>query len=115
MAHPLTDCAATTAATAEPAAPRLLPSGRSVVVRVDGDGESLEVRTPGGEVEVLITLTAAGPLVRLSGARLELESPDSVSVRCRSFEVRAAEVTVRAEADLRLDGGMIRLNSPDGP
>src|SRR5579859_547084 len=66
-----------------PATERNLPSGRSVVVRVDGGKEELEVRSPNGDVEVRITLTDAGPVVSVRGARLELESPDAVSVNCR--------------------------------
>ena len=40
--------------------------------------EELEIRTAEGELEVRITLTEAGPLIQLRGARLEFESPDAV-------------------------------------
>lgn len=105
---------------------RQLPSGRSVVVRVNDSREELEVRSPQGEVEVRITLTDSGPVVSLRGARLELESPDAVSVTCRRFEVSTTEGTqlhsagdvnitgqemrVKTEADIHLNGGIIRLN-----
>ena len=96
---------------------RLLPSGRSVAVRIGECGETLEVRSPDGAVEVRIDLTDEGPVVRLRGARLELESP-SVAVRCGTFDVRAEgpltmtgrELRVKTEEDVHLNGGVIRLN-----
>lgn len=105
---------------------RELPSGRSVVVRVDGGREELEVRSPQGEVEVRIILTDAGPVVTLRGARLELESPDAVSVNCRRFDVKTGEgtsltsdgavqiegqeMTVKTEDDIKMKGKVIHLN-----
>jgi hypothetical protein len=88
------------------AEPRILPSGRSVIVRLADGTEELEIRSPRGDVEVRIVLTEAGPVVRLSGARLELEAAETVAVRCRRFEVRA-------EGDICLDGATVRLNSPE--
>ncbi len=85
---------------------KMLPSGRSVVVRLAGGAEELEIRSPQGAVEVRILLTDSGPVVRLSGARLELDAAETVAVSCRRFEVRA-------EGDICLDGAMIRLNSPE--
>jgi hypothetical protein len=86
--------------------PRTLPSGRSVVVRLAGGAEELEIRSPRGDVEVRVVLTDEGPVVRLSGARLELDAAETVAVNCRRFEVRA-------EGDICLDGATIRLNSPE--
>jgi hypothetical protein len=96
---------------------RRLPSGRSVVVRFGEEGEDLEVRSPEGDVEVRIELTDAGPVIRLCGARLELEAA-AVAVRCREFDVRAegplrmsgGELRVKTEEDIHLNGGVIRLN-----
>lgn len=108
------------------AAERVLPSGRSVVVRLSGRNEELEIRSPRGEVEVCITLTDAGPVVKLRGARLELESPDAVAIACRRFEVQTTEGTrldnagdvqitgrelhVQTTSDIHMNGGVIRLN-----
>jgi len=104
---------------------RRLPSGRSLVLRVDGAGEEIEIRSGRGEVEVRITLTDAGPVVALRGARLELEAPD-VAVRCKTFDVHATEalslssdrdvrieadeLRVKTEHDVHLNGAFIRLN-----
>jgi phage gp45-like len=84
----------------------VLPSGRSVVVRLAGGAEELEIRSSRGDVEVRIVLTEAGPVVRLCGARLELDAAETVAVNCRRFEVRATD-------DICLDGATIRLNSPE--
>ncbi len=103
-----------------------LPSGRSVVVKVDGGREGLEIRSPAGDVEVRIILTENGPEVNLRGARLEMEAIDTVALRCRRFEVQSPEGTeltssgdvqitgrelkVRTERDIHMNGEVIRLN-----
>ncbi|WP_406695660.1 hypothetical protein V5E97_32110 [Singulisphaera sp. Ch08] len=116
----------------EPAAfERPLPSGRTLVVRVGAEGEELEVRDRGGALELSISLTEAGPMVRIRAARIALESPETISLQCRRFEVDATEAVqlqsggevrigaremrVRTEADVHLDGAMIRLNCDPPP
>jgi hypothetical protein len=72
------------------------------VVVVTGE-DRVEVRDPDGEVQVTIRLDGEVPTVQLSGARLEIESTDTVAVKARVFEVRAAEkVDVRSEGELEL-------------
>jgi hypothetical protein len=108
-----------------------LPSGRLLVVRSSDGGESIEVHTPAGQVEVHIALTDAGPLVRLRAARLELEATDAVAVRCRRFELEAREalelhsagkvhvtgqeLRVRTQDDIHMNGAIIRLNCDEEP
>jgi hypothetical protein len=103
-----------------------LPSGRSVVVKVAEDCEQLEIRDAAGRVEVWVILTAEGPVVRISGARLELASADTIALQCRRFEVETAEsasikskgdvqitgreLKVRTSEDIHLNGEFIRLN-----
>lgn len=91
---------------------RELPSGRSVVVRVGEGAEEVELRSPDGAVEVTITLGPGGPLVRLAGARLEIDAQSSVDLRCRDFRLSASgrEMRMDAREDMRLDGGRILLN-----
>src|SRR5689334_3080815 len=117
--------------TIAPALERPLPSGRRLVVRVGSEGEELEVRDRGGELELSVVLTDAGPVVRIRAARIALESPETISVQCRRFEVetseavqlrskgdvevKAREMRVRTEADVHLDGAMIRLNCDPAP
>jgi hypothetical protein len=105
---------------------RFLPSGRSVLVKVTTDGEELQVRSPQGAVEVRITLGEGGPVVHLSGARLELETPDTIALRCRQIDVDTTEsihlksggnlqlsgreMRVQTTGDIHLNGDVIRLN-----
>jgi len=103
-----------------------LPSGHSVEVSLDS-GESIAVRSPGGDVQVQITLTSDGPVVNLTGARLNLEATREVSVRCETFEVHSTEGTTLSsegrldmssedemklvsKSDLRAVAEMIHLN-----
>jgi len=113
-----------------PGTRRSLPSGRSVMLRVDHEGETLEIRAPNGEVEVGIALTPQGPLLRLRGVRLQIDSSDSVDVRCRNLRFRADEslelhagsgvmvtserdVRVRTEGQTHIDGDWVNINCED--
>ena len=90
---------------------RRLPSGRSLVLRMDGDGEEIEIRSARGELDVRITLTDAGPVVSLRGARLEVESPE-VAFRCGTFDVQAAgAVSLVSEREVRIAGGELRMET----
>jgi hypothetical protein len=105
---------------------RRLPSGRSVVLKVSGAREEIEVRSPEGAVEVCITLTDAGAVVSLRASRLEMHATDAVVVNSRRFEVNTSEETqlhcagdvkitgremrVNTESDIHMNGGVIRLN-----
>lgn len=86
------------------------PSGRSVILRVCGGKEEVEVRSPSGETELRVILTDQGPVLRLSGVRLELEAAETVAVRCKNFEVEAGEMRVQTAGDIHLNGDYIRLN-----
>jgi len=98
---------------------RSLPSGRSVLLKVTSTGEELQIRSPTGDVEVRITLGEGGPIVHLSGARLELETPDTLALNCRRLEVKteetidlksAGDMRVRTTGDIHMNGEIIRLN-----
>jgi hypothetical protein len=105
---------------------RVLPSGRSVVLKIGDDCEDLEVRSPDGDVEVRITLTDQGAVVSLRGGRLQMESADAVALNCRRLDVVTTEGTalgsagdvlitgrgmrVQTENDIHLNGGVIHLN-----
>jgi hypothetical protein len=104
----------------------LLPSGRSVVLKLAGNQEELEVRSPGGNVEVRILLTDQGAVVTLQGGRLEMASPDTVALICRRVEINSTEGTdllssgdvritgremrVQTESDIHMNGRIIHLN-----
>ena len=82
-----------------------LESGREVRVRKDASGgETLEVRGPGGEVELRVALTADGPVLRLEGPRIELSATDLLKLECRRFELAATEdVSIKAGGELTLE------------
>ena len=107
--------------------PHSLPSGRRVVVRLEDDGETLEVVSPGGDIEVGIRLTPEGPVLKLRGARLEIDSTETVAINCRRFELSADEVlelragagvAVQSDADIQfrsegqthIDGDWVNIN-----
>jgi hypothetical protein len=105
---------------------RVLPSGRSVVLKIGDDCEHLEVRSPEGDVEVRITLNDQGAVVSLRGGRLQMESADEVALNCRRLEVVTTEGTalgsagdvlitgrgmrVKTENDIHMNAGVIHLN-----
>ena len=71
-------------------APRQLPSGRSVIVSAEAGREAIEIRSANGEMEIRIALTDQGPVLQLRGARLQIDSTDTVAVNCRDFEINAS-------------------------
>lgn len=107
-----------------------LPSGRSVSVTSDGQCEEIEVRSPDGEIEIRLALTDAGPVLTLRGARLEIQSTDTIALNCRQFMVRAedgvlmqtsgdigvysdAEIRVKSAQQTFIDGDYVNLNCLD--
>lgn len=107
-----------------------LPSGRTVLIQTDAKGEMIEVRSVDGVTELRIVLTEQGPVLSLRGVRLQIDSSDTVAVRCRHFEVQASEsvrlnaagsVGIHSQADIQLkskgntdiDGELVKLNCGD--
>jgi hypothetical protein len=88
---------------------RALPSGRTLVLSAGRAGEEIVFRSAGGDVDLRITLTDAGPVISMRGARVEVDAPD-VAFRCHDFAVQANEVRVEAKEDIHLNGAFIRLN-----
>lgn len=65
-----------------------LASGRSLEWQaLDAGIEQVRIRGVGGEVELDITLTAAGPRLRFKAAALALEADGKVQVACDEFRV----------------------------
>ena len=82
-----------------PATALALPSGRELVVEV-GAVERLLLRAPSGEVELIIELTPAGPVLKARALRLDLEATESVRLAAPSVSIEAG-----AQLDLRSGGG----------
>lgn len=102
------------------------PSGRRILLETDADHEELLVCNPAGLVELRVRLTDQGPVLTLSGARIELDA-DTVALRCRELEIQAREtakieasrvdveaklggITLRANDDVEVEGERIWLN-----
>ncbi|MFO0850714.1 MAG: hypothetical protein U0871_19480 [Gemmataceae bacterium] len=104
----------------DPTALQTLPSGRTVAVGLVGGEEQLVVRSPDGAVEVQVVLTAAGAVVRVGAARLEVAAAE-VAVDCRSLAISAAdgvsvtagEFRVKTDKSIHLNGETVRLNCTD--
>jgi len=88
---------------------RALPSGRTLVLSAGRGGEEIVLRSSGGDVDLRITLTDAGPVISMRGARVEVDAAD-VAFRCHDFAVQANEVRIEAKEDVHLNGAFIRLN-----
>ena len=104
-----------------------LPDGRRVVLNWDGDEGEIGVRAPSGDLELQIRITPEGPVVQLTGARLELNATDSVSIQTRNLDLHAAErasltsddaielrsagdTDLNAHGEVRVLASMIHLN-----
>jgi len=96
-----------------------LANGRTVTIATSEDGETVEFRADGGDVELRVKMTADGPVVQLSGARVEINAAESIEMSCKEFKVNASErLTLGSEGKLDLEskddmvmrGKMIYLN-----
>ena len=77
----------------------VLPSGRSVTVLADDQGERVEVRARTGTLELTIELTPTGAKLHLDAVDLALRATGTLSAECDRFEVRArTEARVSAPA-----------------
>jgi hypothetical protein len=102
------------------------PSGRLVRLEADAGREELIVCNAAGQVELRVRLTDQGPVLTLSGARIELDA-DTIALRCRELEIDAQQkarieaasvdveaklggITLRANDDVEVEGERIWLN-----
>jgi phage gp45-like len=101
-----------------------LPSGRMLRAIVGGRGEILEVRSPDGRLELRVRLTDEGPVLELDAARLDLTSVGAIDLTCERFAVRAregvelhsdAEVSIRGQGNVHVDGDNVLLNCAERP
>jgi hypothetical protein len=115
---------------ADAAAPtRELPlqHGRSLALVRSADDDLVEIRAPGGALELRIRMTAEGPVLQMESLRLSLKAAQDVEVACANFAVRSretmtlasdgalrisgeADVHVDAAGEVRVKGKMIHLN-----
>ena len=96
-------------------------SGRVLTMLEGGAGreDCVSVTSPDGVVELSVRFTEQGPVLSFSGARLDLSHAGELNLSCeqlrlhgrRGVEVRSeAEVVVRGEGDVHVDGRNVLLN-----
>ena len=85
-----------------PVAPRViaLASGHRVEIEERPAGETLVIRSNGGQAMLSIRLTDAGPVVTLSGAALEIAAAGSLALRCEHFDLQAGSASINVAGDL---------------
>ena len=96
-----------------------LANGRTVTLATGDHGETVEFRADGGDLELRVKMTADGPVVQLTGARVEIVATESIEMQCSEFTVKASErlslgsegkLDLEAKDDLVVRGKMIYLN-----
>ncbi len=102
----------TTAATAESDQTVHLEHGRTLEVSSTGADQVLEIRGGGGQVELRITMTEAGPVLQVEGVRLQVKASESIDLECKRFKLDASEsidmatkgeLSVRSEGELNVE------------
>ena len=71
------------------------PSGR-VLETGAGPDESFTVRGPTGMVELRVRFEDGGPVLHFRAADLSIDTPGTVGIDCKRFEIRAAEDIVQS-------------------
>jgi len=93
-------------------------------------GESLEVYSPDGQLELQLVWTSGGASLKIAVAKLDICTTGEISMNCDSFNVSAlqgismkssgtvsinsGEIRAKTNKSIHLDGEKIRLNSPEG-
>lgn len=107
-----------------------MPSGRTMSVSSGPAGEQIEVRSPDGQLEIRIALTPQGPVLSVSGAKLEINAAESVSVNCRDLSINATnslsletagsvgiqaagDIVAKSKGNTSIDAQVINLNCGD--
>ncbi len=92
-----------------------LANGRTVTVSSGAEGETVEFHADGGDVELRIKMTADGPVVQLSGARVEITAAESIDMKCKEFTVNAEDkVALNSEKELAVTStGKMDIESKD--
>jgi hypothetical protein len=83
-----------------------LRDGRKLVVSEQGSEQLVEIRNPGGMVEVRIKLTEQGPVLQMEAARLQLKATEAV-------EIESQRVAIKGTEHLELAGKEVELTSEE--
>lgn len=97
-----------------PDGPPAFPTAGGRTVRLSREPESdlLHVEAPDGRVEMEIRFTDDGPVLRFPSAALRMETDQDVELACRDFRVRArGEVELEAGETARVEGHGVEVES----
>jgi hypothetical protein len=82
-----------------------LQHGRHLALVSNQGDELVEIRAPGGLVELRIRLTAEGPVLQMESLRLSMKAARDVEIACANFSVRSREaMTLQSDGGLRIQG-----------
>lgn len=82
-----------------------LQHGRQLALVSNPGSDLVEIRAPGGLVELRIRLTAEGPVLQMESLRLSMKAAQDVEIACANFSVRSSEaMTLHADGALRIQG-----------
>jgi hypothetical protein len=104
-----------------------LDSGRQIIVDPSEKEEVIQIVEPKGEIAMSVRMTAAGPVVTVRGAHLELKSTETITLEAKKIKIRAKEeavveskgsleidsakkMDIHSDDEIRVDGKMIHLN-----
>lgn len=94
-------------------------SGRSLTMLEGAGDDRLIIASPTGRVELLVRLTPDGPRLEFDSDVVSLSNPGALELECERFALRArgaidicsdADVRVRGEGRVAIDGEMLELN-----
>ncbi|MBE7544821.1 MAG: hypothetical protein M9913_20910 [Bryobacteraceae bacterium] len=89
----------------------VLTSGHRVVASNGSADPHVHIVGPAGDLQLSITLTPAGPLVRLQAASIELSASQSLSLNAPDIHIRSSQsLALEAGGDIALDGRTVLLN-----
>jgi hypothetical protein len=94
-----------------------LRGGHLVEIASRDDGATLRVRGADARdgIEIEIAWSPDGPVARVRAARIDLETSADVSLRCKSFQVQAAEdIKLRAGGALDASAKAVELEARTG-
>jgi hypothetical protein len=82
-----------------------LQHGRHLALVSNQGDDLVEIRAPGGSVELRIRLTAEGPVLQMESLRLSMKAAQDVEIACANFSVRSREaMTLQTGGALRIQG-----------
>jgi hypothetical protein len=105
-----------------------LPDGRQLVLSWEGDEGEINLHAPDGALELTLRITPDGPVLQMSGGRVELSATESISLQSHNLHFSSTEKTtiesggkgieikttgdmeLTADSEVRVLASMIHLN-----